>query len=608
MKGQKIIKKIAKNKQNTLKKVWFFLSQYKLYFTLIMGLAILVGLLEALNVALMYPILNLSILGESAVDNPIIDLLEPIVKILPIDDALVRYCITFLGVAIFVFLTKTIYFYLSAKFNAKIVKEAKQKIFKKCTEADYQFFVDHKQGEILYRVATAPNSLLAILNILTNISIELFLSISVLAVLLSMSWKLLIVVAIGGLIYYYLIKYLSLAVSYKAGKKKRESGEKERVIVSEYTSGIKQIRVFETFSYWEKMFNRALDTFWFHHRKSYFWSRMPEILLWLVLYLSIGVIIVIIKLQYPGEFMNLVPLVATFAFGVFLIIPKISLFGTYRMKFMANLPDLESIHGLLQDRSYTKMINGDKEFKGLKKGIHLKNVTFSHKERDILLDNINLEIKKDQTTALVGPSGSGKSTIVSLILRLFNVDKGGVYIDDVNISEYEIFSFLEKVGFVSQDTFIFNGSIKENISFGNEYTDQEINEAAELANADEFIRKLPEGYDTLVGDRGLRLSGGEQQRIAIARAVIRKPEILILDEATSSLDYLSENIVQKAIDKVAKKCTTFVIAHRLSTIQNADTINVLYDGKIVESGTHKELLAKKGKYWELYNIQKDKGE
>ncbi len=240
------------------------------------------------------------------------------------------------------------------------------------------------------------------------------------------------------------------------------------------------------------------------------------------------------------------------------------------MSFMNLMPNVEAVYEILKDKSYSKIENGTKEFTNLKKGLTLKDVTFSHKERDVLLEDINLEIKKDQTTALVGPSGSGKSTIVNLLLRLYDVDKGGIYIDDTNIKEYDIFSFLKKVGFVSQDTFIFNSSIRDNIAFGEEYTDQEVIEAAKFANADEFICKMPNGYDTIVGDHGLRLSGGEKQRIAIARAIIRKPEILILDEATSSLDNVSEAIVQQAINKVSKNCTTFIIAHRLSTVQNAD--------------------------------------
>jgi len=173
----------------------------------------------------------------------------------------------------------------------------------------------------------------------------------------------------------------------------------------------------------------------------------------------------------------------------------------------------------------------------------------------------------------------------------------------VDIKEYDISSFLGKVGFVGQETFVYNASIKDNIAFGTDHDLDSIIEAAQLANAHGFIQQLAQGYDTVIGDRGVRLSGGEKQRIAIARAMLRKPRILVLDEATSSLDNISERVVQEAIDRVSEGCTTLVIAHRLSTIRNADVIYVIDGGKIVESGTHDQLINKKGKYWELYRIQ-----
>jgi ABC-type multidrug transport system fused ATPase/permease subunit len=398
---------------------------------------------------------------------------------------------------------------------------------------------------------------------------------------------------------------LSTKIAYKAGRQKYQSGQKEMVIINEFTEGIKQIKVFQTFPYWKNLFDKTVHTFWRYSRKSAFWTQVPEILLFFLTYISIGGAVIFIKLQYPGNFENTLPVIGTFAFAVFLIMPKLSKLGNYRMLMMDVLPSAAAIFEMLKDTTYGKIKNGNKEFTGLKSGIELRNVKFAHKDRDILLDNVSLKIKKDKITALVGPSGSGKSTIVNLLLRLYDVDEGGVYIDDTNIKDYYIFSFLKKVGYVSQETFIYNASILDNIAFGDNFTEKEIMEAAKLANADEFIQQLPEKYDTLVGDRGTKLSGGEKQRIAIARAMIRKPEILILDEATSSLDNISENIVQKAINKISKNCTTLIIAHRLSTIQNADIIYVIDHGKIVESGTHAELLKKKGKYWELYNIQKN---
>jgi len=594
---------MIKKSQSRLRVIWFFLEKYKIYFGFLIGLAILSGILESLNVALLYPIISEG-LDISTSSNMFLNAIDPIIRLIPIKDDLIRYCVVFIMVATAVFLVKTAYFYSSAKFAAKVVVEAKQDVFNKCINADYQFFVDNKQGEVLYKTANAPNSIAQILQIMSNIFVELFLALSVVSVLLSMSWKMLVIVLIGGICYYYLTRYLSWMVSYRAGKKILESGQQETAIVSEYTSGIKHIKVFETFSYWSTLFNRAIKVYWFHHRKNFFWQKFPEILIWLVMYVSIGAAVIFIKLQYPGNFKTLLPLIGTFAFGVFLLLPRLSHFGMFRMNFMNVLPNVETVYHMLQDKSYFQIKNGEKEFTGLNKGIEFKNVTFSYKERDVLLDKFSLRVKKGLVTGLVGPSGSGKSTIVNLILRLYDVNKGSITVDDVNIKEYDIFTLREKIGFVSQDSFIFNASIKDNIAFGGEYTEEKIVEAALLANADEFIRKLPEGYDTLVGDRGVRISGGEQQRIAIARAIIRKPEIIILDEATSSLDNVSEALVQQAINNISKNCTTFIIAHRLSTVQDADIINVLDKGKIVEKGTHEELLKKKGKYWKLYTTQK----
>lgn len=592
-----------RGEKNTLRTVWFFLSKYKLYFMFLIGVSITIGALEALNVALITPILAEG-LDTNITENPFLSFLNVFAKFIPIDDALVVYCILFIILAFLVFISKIFYFYYSEKLTARIVIDAKQDVFNKCINSDYQFFIDNKQGEILYKTSTAPTNIAILLNTISAIFVEGFLSLAVFTLLLSMSWKFTILIVIAGVGYYYLTKYLSKRVSYMAGKMKLESGQTETVIINEYTTGVKQIKVFNTFPYWKEQFDNAVRRYWKYHRKGVFWSRVPEVLLILLLYVSIGCVVVFIKLQYPGNFMSTVPVIGTFAFAIFIILPKLSSFGRYRMDFMNVLPNVETVYKMLKDTTYSKIKNGDKKFTGLKSGIELRNVKFAHKERSPIIKNASLEIKKNKITALAGPSGSGKSTIVNLLLRLFDVDEGGVYIDGTNIKEYDIFTFLRKIGFVSQETFIHNASVRENIAFGEKYTDREIIEAAKLADIHNFIEKLPEKYDTIVGDRGMRLSGGEKQRIAIARAMIRKPEVLILDEATSSLDNISENVVQKAINKVSENCTTFVIAHRLSTIQNADIIYTIDQGEIVESGTHKQLLGKKEKYWELYNIQK----
>ena len=236
--------------------------------------------------------------------------------------------------------------------------------------------------------------------------------------------------------------------------------------------------------------------------------------------------------------------------------------------------------------------------------VSVKDVSFSYKEGAPALSNVSLEASPGQLIAFVGPSGAGKSTIANLIPRFYEVDEGVIEIDGHDVRDVRLDSLREQIGIVPQETMLFSSSVRENIRYGRlDATDEEIEEAARAANAEEFILQLPEGYETKIGERGLNLSGGQRQRISIARAILKNPRILILDEATSALDTESEKIVQAALDKLMVGRTSFAIAHRLSTIFNADCIYVIDGGRIVEQGTHEELLAAGGLYSTLYNIQ-----
>ncbi len=243
------------------------------------------------------------------------------------------------------------------------------------------------------------------------------------------------------------------------------------------------------------------------------------------------------------------------------------------------------------------------KFEEFRSDITFENVDFSYKDNDEkILKNINLVAKKGETVALVGNSGGGKSTLVNLIPRFFDVDAGMITIDGINVKNYKIKSLRKKIGIVPQETFLFGGTVLENIRYGNQKASvEEVIEAAKKANAHEFIEKLEQRYETEIGERGVKLSGGQKQRISIARAILENPQILILDEATSALDNESEQLVQDALEKLMKGKTTFVIAHRLSTIINSDKIVVIQQGEIKEVGTHEELLDKDGIYKSLYN-------
>ena len=248
--------------------------------------------------------------------------------------------------------------------------------------------------------------------------------------------------------------------------------------------------------------------------------------------------------------------------------------------------------------------NGDVEFKKLENKIELKDVSFSYVENFNVLNNVDLTINAGQTTAIVGSTGSGKSTSIKLLLRLYEINNGSISYDSNSLKDIELSSLREKIGLVSQDVFLFEGSVIENIAYGDlNASESEVWNAAQKSEADEFINNLPKKEKTIVGERGQKLSGGQRQRISIARAILKNPEILILDEATSSVDNETEAAIQRSLDILKKDRTVIVIAHRLSTVRNADIIYVLENGSVVESGNHESLLDIDGVYSKLWSVQ-----
>lgn len=321
-----------------------------------------------------------------------------------------------------------------------------------------------------------------------------------------------------------------------------------------------------------------------------------------------GVIVLIILVVLGTRIIDqelILSLLLTFLLVLLRMFPRINHLNGMRVSLSSFGESYRSIQYFLHQTEIQDIEDGVQIFKGFDRKICFESISFVYtKNQQPVLKDINIIIPKGSVTAIVGESGSGKSTLADLLLRFYDPQCGRITIDGRDLREFHINSWRKKIAVVSQENFLFNTTVKENIQFGNPFAlDTDIFEAARLAYADEFIRELPEGYDTVLGDRGVKLSGGQRQRLAIARAIIRNPEILILDEATSALDSSSEKIVQQALDVVSQNRTVLVIAHRLSTIHNADQIVVLKKGIAIETGTHKELMKMNKYYYQLCQYQ-----
>lgn len=300
-----------------------------------------------------------------------------------------------------------------------------------------------------------------------------------------------------------------------------------------------------------------------------------------------------------------VALLSTFMVVLFQLLTPTSKFAQMKTVLAKRLPSVAEVRDFVDRSGKPFLQDGEVPMESFEEGIEIEDVWFRYADDDDwALRGVDLEIPKGETVALVGSSGAGKSTLVDLVARLYDPEEGRIRVDGRDLRDYRTLDWRSRLAVVSQDTFLFNESVTENIRFGRlDATDEEVVSAAEKANAHGFIEGFPEGYETQLGERGVRLSGGQRQRIAIARAILADPDILILDEATSSLDTETERQVQEALNDVSQDRTVLAVAHRLSTIRDADKIAVLEDGQVVERGTHEQLIAQEGAYWRYVQMQ-----
>lgn len=566
-------------------------------------LCLAVGIFEAINIAAVYPILDSAFELGAKQDNLLLEVMYKAAAFMPLEDEFLAFCVIFIVIALVAFFLKLTFTKMKIALSVKMVEEKQNAVFEKLKSADYQYFLDSKQGELLYAVTGAPLLIANLIRAVTNLTQTSVLAGLTVMILLPLSWQGTLAVGVFGISYIIFSRYLGKRVSYRRSTVEVETLKESNVILNEFISGIQHVKTFAVEESWSGRFKQNLHKFWGNYAKRVTWAEIPSIVLLMVLYTFVGGAALVIKLSSTIDFTEAIPVFGTFAFALFRLFPLIGNVGHYIMEIMTAIPNCEVVYNAMCEKT-SLAADGGIEKKSFNRLIEFRSINFSHKGRQNILKNINLTIKKGERVALVGRSGAGKTTIINLLLKLFEAKNGEILIDETPLSSIRRNSWLSMIGYVSQEAFIINDTIGNNITFrSGGYGNEDVEKAARLAGADEFIKALPDGYDTLVGDRGMKLSGGQRQRIAIARAIIKKPEIMIFDEATNSLDNVSEVLVQKAIDKISKNRTVITIAHRLTTVENSDRIYLFENGEIAEEGEHKELLKKLGAYYRLYERQ-----
>ena len=493
--------------------------------------------------------------------------------------------------------------YLMSFAGQRMIIDLRKDIYKHIQTLSFDFFSKCRVGDVMARIVNDTGSIqnsmmMSVTEILPNI---LTLT-GALIYLIRLNLRLTVLALLVTPIIAFTILRFSALIREAARQTQKKSGDIYSIL-AEKIAGIRVIKSFTTEQH-------EVDRFGDEIEKS-FWLSMREIqidatqkpLLELIQAIAIAIVIWYGAYQVVAGQLSINDLIAFFV-GIGLIATPLAMFGKITLSIQRSLSAAERIFDVLDTKPAIYDTKDAIELPTIKGTVEFHKVDFHYNNGTPILKNINVKANPGEIIALVGRSGAGKSTFVNLIPRFYDVISGSIAIDGFDIKKCKLYSLRKQIGIVPQETVLFLGTIKENISYGSfDATDEQVIAAAKAANIHDFIMGLPNKYDTIVGERGALLSGGEKQRVSIARAILRDPRILILDEATSSLDTESERLVQDALEKLIKGRTTFIIAHRLSTVQIADRILVFDKGSIIEEGSHKELLAKGGKYKMLYDMQ-----
>ncbi|MGM0441172.1 MAG: ABC transporter ATP-binding protein [Elusimicrobiota bacterium] len=585
-----------KNKK-IIKRLYRYVKPYRSRFIIAFISLVIVGGLTPSLIAIVKPVMDGIFTAQEKVLIPVINYQLPRENVLYYLAVIIIILTVLKG--IFTFLSK----YYMAYIGQNITKDFRNRIFRHLMFLSLSYYSTNPTGQLLSRVTNDVKYLeTSIVKIPARLIRDGFQLIFLIFLIFYTNWQWAILSMIGfGIIIFPVSKFSD--IMRKIGRTGHQRMADIYDFLSEKIAGIRLIKAFsmekEEHRTMRKVNKKFVDIVLKSEKINAFQRAFIEFLsnAGVVAIIILGGKSVMAGEITPGDF---------FMFLGFLVgmYQPAKHFSSINQKLQRSFAAAERIFKILDHREHILQVENPKMLIRFRDKIEFKNVSFAYKDEDYVLEDLNFEIGNEDIVAFVGPSGAGKSTAINLLPRFFDPQKGQITIDGIDLKEYNIKSLRGKMSMVMQDIILFNMSVRENICYGlGDFSQEEVEKYARAAHAHEFIQELPDGYDTIVGERGVMLSGGQKQRISIARSLIKDPEILLLDEATSHLDTESEQLVQKALDKLMENRTTVVIAHRLSTVRKADLIIVIEDGKIVERGRHEELLNIPGIYRKMFEMQ-----
>lgn len=569
-------------------------------FAVIIGLGILSTFAEGIGITLFIPLLSsIGEVGSSGFsDNPFLRAINDLFGgIAPGRRLLIVSACILLAIILKSLLTFT-YGVLQGWLNNKIGHGLRSKAFNQVLTLSFDYLHSNKAANLWNTLATETWRTTSGISVLVGFIISLFTLFVYILLLLVISWKLTLAVGASMITISFVVRYLTRSV-HNLGREATRINQVLAGRMLEGMAGNKVIRSYGREAYEQGRFDDASQKV----SRTFFRLSALNAMIGPVYEVLTAVLLVAILISVVSTQQNLAAILV-FIFLLYRLQPKIKALDSARLELRAVEPAVADVMSLLEYRDKRDIRSGNVVLPAFNHEISFENVAFRYlSSSEEALKNINLTIPKGKKTAVVGPSGSGKTTLVNLLLRFHEPSEGTIKVDGHRLVDLDINSWRRRISIVSQDIYLFNASVQDNIAYGKpDATLEEIVHAAKKADAHTFIEKLPKGYETILGDGDKQLSGGQKQRIALARAIVRRPEILILDEATNALDSISEDLIQQAINQLGYECTVIIIAHRLGTIARADQVVVLEEGEVREKGSIEELLERDGLFARLYHL------